>query len=45
VVFSDFQQNSGPPAIEAAKRLGIPVHTVGVGPTATIDLASSCGRR
>ena len=39
VVFSDFQQNSGPPAIEAAKRLGVPIHTVGVGPTATVDVA------
>ncbi len=39
MVFSDFQQNSGPPPIEAAKRLGVPVHTVGVGPTATVDVA------
>jgi hypothetical protein len=39
VVFSDFQQNSGPPALEAARRLGVPIHTVGVGPTATVDVA------
>ncbi|HUY35933.1 MAG TPA: hypothetical protein VMV69_24550 [Pirellulales bacterium] len=39
VVFSDFDQNSGPSAVEAARRLGTPVHTVGVGPTTIVDLS------
>ncbi len=39
VVFSDFNQNAGPPALEAARRLGAPVYTVGVGPAAAVDLA------
>ena len=39
VVFSDFNQNAGPPALEAARRLGAPVYTVGVGPASAVDLA------
>ena len=39
VVFSDFDQNSGPPAVSAAQRLGVPIYTVGVGAEAAVDLA------
>ncbi len=39
VVFSDFNQNSGAPAVDAARRLGVPVYTVGFGPVAAVDLA------
>ncbi|HVC94903.1 MAG TPA: hypothetical protein VND64_14505 [Pirellulales bacterium] len=39
IVFSDFDQNSGPSAVEAARRLGSPVYTVGVGPTTAVDLS------
>ena len=39
VIFSDFNQNAGPPALEAARRLGVSVYAVGVGPTAAVDLA------
>ena len=39
VIFSDFDQNSGPPAAAAARKLGIPVYTVGVGAESAIDLA------
>ena len=39
VVFSDFNQNAGPPAVEAARRLGVPVYTVGVGATTAVDVA------
>lgn len=39
VVFSDFNQNAGPPALEAARRLGTPIYTVGVGPATAVDLA------
>lgn len=39
VLVSDFDQNSGPPALEAARRLGVPIFTVGVGPVASTDLA------
>ncbi len=38
VIFSDFNQNSGPPALEEAGRLGVKIHTVGVGPVAAVDL-------
>jgi len=38
VVVSDFDQNAGPPAAEAARRLGVPVYTLGVGPAASEDL-------
>jgi len=39
IMFSDFDQNSGPSALEAARRLGSPVYTVGVGPTTAVDLS------
>ncbi|HEY1068573.1 MAG TPA: hypothetical protein VGE52_20785, partial [Pirellulales bacterium] len=39
VVVSDFDQNSGPPPLEAAQRLGAPLYTVGLGPTTAVDLA------
>lgn len=39
VVVSDFDQNAGPPAAEAAKKLGVPVYTVGVGPAVAVDVA------
>jgi len=39
VVVSDFDQNSGPPAVEAAGELGVPIYTVGVGPETAVDVA------
>jgi hypothetical protein len=39
VMVSDFDQNAGPPAAESARRLGVPVYTVGVGPAAATDVA------
>lgn len=39
VIFSDFNQNAGPSALEAAKGLGVNVYTVGIGPTTAVDLA------
>ncbi len=39
VVFSDFNQNAGPPAVEAARRLGVEVYTVGVGAATAVDVA------
>lgn len=44
VLVSDFAQNSGPPPIgesslSPASRLGVPLYTVGVGATETVDLA------
>ncbi len=39
VIFSDFNQNAGPSALEAAQRLGAKIHTIGIGPTSAIDLA------
>jgi hypothetical protein len=39
VVFSDFVQNAGSPAGEAAEELGVPIFAVGLGPTAAADLA------
>ena len=39
VVVSDFNQNTGPAAVEAARQLGAKVYTVGVGPSAALDLA------
>lgn len=39
VVISDFDQNAGPPPLEKAKSLGVPVYAIGVGPTAAVDLA------
>jgi hypothetical protein len=39
VMISDFNQNAGPSAVEAARRLGVGVFTVGVGPLAATDIA------
>lgn len=39
VVFSDFDQNSGAPPVAAARRLGAPLFTVGVGPETAMDLS------
>jgi hypothetical protein len=39
VVVSDFNQNSGPPALEAARQLGVKVYTIGVGPQAAADVS------
>jgi hypothetical protein len=41
VIFSDFNQNAGAPALEAARQLGVKVYTVGVGPAAAADVAVS----
>jgi hypothetical protein len=38
LVVSDFNQNSGPSPLAAARRLGVPVHTLGVGPASAVDL-------
>jgi len=38
VVFSDFDQNRGSPLLEAAGRLNVPVHAVGLGPRQAKDL-------
>lgn len=40
VVVSDFDENSGPPAVEAAERLGVPCYTVGLGPAMAVDIAA-----
>lgn len=39
VVVSDFNQNTGIPAVDAAKKLGVPVFTLGVGPVSAVDLS------
>ena len=39
VLVSDFDQNAGPPAPSAARRLGVPVYCVGVGPALAADVA------
>jgi hypothetical protein len=39
VLVSDFDQNSGPPATTAARRLGVPFYCVGVGPTLAANVA------
>ena len=39
LVVSDFDQNSGPPAVVAAQKLGIPVYTLAVGAQAPADPA------
>ena len=39
LVVSDFDQNSGTPAVAAAQKLGVPVYTLGVGAEAAVDLA------
>jgi len=39
LVISDFDQNSGPAPLAPARRLGVPISTVGVGPRSAVDLA------
>jgi hypothetical protein len=39
VLVSDFDQNAGPPAVTAARRLGVPFYCVGVGPTLAANVA------
>lgn len=39
LVVSDFDQNAGTPPLAAARKLGVPVFTVGVGPLTAIDLS------
>jgi len=39
IVVSDFNQNAGPAALKAARNLGVPIHTVGVGAKTAADLA------
>ena len=41
VLFSDFGQNSGPAAEEAAARIGVPLYTVGLGPEDVKDVGLS----
>jgi hypothetical protein len=41
LVFSDFNQNTGPAPQVAAKRLGVPLYTVGIGPEKAVDMAIS----
>jgi hypothetical protein len=41
VVVSDFAQNAGSPPLEAAERLRVPLHAVGVGPREVVDLSLS----
>ncbi len=41
VVISDFDQNRGQPALHAAKRLKVPIYTVGLGPPEAADVAIS----
>jgi hypothetical protein len=39
LIWSDFDHNAGPPPLAAARALGAPIYTVGVGPLAAVDLA------
>lgn len=39
LAISDFDQNSGPPPLAAARKLGVPVYTLGLGSEAAVDLA------
>jgi ribosomal protein S18 acetylase RimI-like enzyme len=39
VVLSDFNQNAGPSAVDAATRLDAPVYAVAVGPDTTVDIS------
>ena len=39
LVVSDFDQNAGTAPLAAAKKLGVPVFTVGVGPLTAVDLS------
>jgi hypothetical protein len=38
VIISDFDQNSGLSPLAAARKLGVPIYAVGVGPKASVDL-------
>jgi hypothetical protein len=40
VIFSDFNQNAGPPAVPAAKQLGMAVSTVGLGATRAVGASA-----
>ena len=39
ILFSDFNHNSGTAPLAAARKLGVPIFTVGVGPVSAIDLS------
>jgi hypothetical protein len=39
LVVSDFHQNAGLPLLDAARRLGRPIHTLGVGSTTPVNLS------
>lgn len=39
LLFSDFDQNAGPAPLAAAKKLGVPVQTIGVGVEAAADIS------
>ncbi len=39
LIISDFDQNTGTAPLAAAKRLGVPVFTVGVGPLSAVDVS------
>jgi len=39
VVVSDFDQNRGKPMLHAAERLGVPIYTIGVGPSEATNLS------
>ena len=39
LVISDFDQNAGTAPLAAAKKLGVPIFTVGVGPLTAVDLS------
>lgn len=39
VVLSDFNQNAGPPALDAARQLDAPIYAVAVGPDTTVDVS------
>lgn len=39
LAISDFDQNSGPPPLAAARKFGVPVYTLGLGSEAAVDLA------
>lgn len=38
VVVSDFDQNAGPSPVALARKLGVPIYAVGVGPAAAVDV-------
>lgn len=39
VIFSDFDKNAGLPPVENAKRLDVPIYSVGLGPKTALDVA------